>query len=140
MWVSELVKLGHKPEVEVLEEISKEVDVNSPILDIREAGWIKHYVTSGAYLLNIHLVKPILLPEELSEKTPFNFNTEVLLDLVRQRRKLAGLTQEEFADRVGVALTVVRKIEQGKTNINLEGLLIVLSMFGCTLNVSKSHP
>jgi len=30
-----------------------------------------------------------------------------------------NLTQEEFADRAGVALTVVRKIEQGKENLSL---------------------
>ncbi len=34
--------------------------------------------------------------------------------------KEAKLTQEEFAERAGVALTVIRKIEQGKENLNLE--------------------
>ena len=38
---------------------------------------------------------------------------------VEKRRKSANLTQEKFADRVGVALTVIRKIEQGKTNLNI---------------------
>lgn len=41
-----------------------------------------------------------------------------------------GLTQEEFAERAGVALTVVRKIEQGKTNLNLDKVNLVLRMFG----------
>jgi y4mF family transcriptional regulator len=49
---------------------------------------------------------------------------------VKARRKAINLTQEEFAERVGVALTVVRKIEQGKTNLNLEKVNLVLSMFG----------
>jgi len=49
---------------------------------------------------------------------------------VKQKRKETGLTQEEFADRVGVALTVIRKIEQGKTNLNLDKVNLVLSMFG----------
>lgn len=31
---------------------------------------------------------------------------------VKERRKEVNLTQEEFADRAGVALTVVLKIEQ----------------------------
>ena len=43
-----------------------------------------------------------------------------LSEFVKQRRKEARLTQEEFAARTGVALTVVRKIEQGNTNLNLE--------------------
>ncbi|OWW25054.1 transcriptional regulator [Zobellia sp. OII3] len=53
-----------------------------------------------------------------------------LSDFVKQRRKEVNLTQEEFADRAGVALTVVRKIEQGKTNLNLEKVNHVLKMFG----------
>lgn len=49
---------------------------------------------------------------------------------VKNRRKAAGLTQEEFSARAGVALTVVRKIEQGKTNLNMDKVNLVLSMFG----------
>lgn len=41
-----------------------------------------------------------------------------------------NLTQEEFAERTGVALTVIRKIEQGKTNMNLDKVNLVLKMFG----------
>ena len=53
-----------------------------------------------------------------------------LADFVKQRRKEALLTQEEFAEKAGVALTVVRKIEQGKTNLNMDKVNIVLGMFG----------
>jgi y4mF family transcriptional regulator len=53
-----------------------------------------------------------------------------LATFVKQRRKELGMTQEEFAERSGVALTVVRKIEQGKTNMNLDKVNIVLGMFG----------
>jgi y4mF family transcriptional regulator len=56
--------------------------------------------------------------------------TKVLAEFVKDHRKEVGLTQEEFADRAGVALTVVRKIEQGKTNLNLEKVNLVLRMFG----------
>lgn len=49
---------------------------------------------------------------------------------VKERRKAAALTQQEFADRAGVALTVIRKIEQGKTNLNLDKVNLVLEMFG----------
>jgi y4mF family transcriptional regulator len=51
-------------------------------------------------------------------------------EFVKERRKEAGLTQEEFAERAGVALTVVRKIEQGKTNLNMDKVNLVLKMFG----------
>lgn len=53
-----------------------------------------------------------------------------LSEFVKERRKEVNLTQEEFAERAGVALTVVRKIEQGKTNLNMEKVNLVLSMFG----------
>lgn len=53
-----------------------------------------------------------------------------LAEFVKQRRKEVNLTQEEFAERAGVALTVVRKIEQGKTNLNMEKVNLVLQMFG----------
>lgn len=53
-----------------------------------------------------------------------------LAEFVKERRKEVGLTQEEFAERTGVALTVIRKIEQGRTNLNVDKVNIVLSMFG----------
>jgi transcriptional regulator with XRE-family HTH domain len=40
------------------------------------------------------------------------------------------ITSEEFAERSGVALTVIRKIEQGKTNLNMDKVNLVLHMFG----------
>lgn len=54
----------------------------------------------------------------------------LIADFVKRRRKQSGLTQEEFADKAGVALTVIRKIEQGKENLSLSKLNQVLSMFG----------
>ncbi len=53
-----------------------------------------------------------------------------LARFVKERRKEVNLTQEEFAERAGVALTVVRKIEQGKTNMNMDKVNLVLLMFG----------
>jgi len=53
-----------------------------------------------------------------------------LAEFVKKRRKEVNLTQEEFAERAGVALTVIRKIEQGKTNLNMDKVNLVLRMFG----------
>ena len=61
-----------------------------------------------------------------------------LAELVKERRKEANLTQEEFAERAGVALTVVRKIEQGKTNLNMDKVNLVLRMFGHELTPVNS--
>lgn len=49
---------------------------------------------------------------------------------VKNRRKEVNLTQEEFAERAGVALTVIRKIEQGRKNLNMDKVNLVLRMFG----------
>lgn len=56
-----------------------------------------------------------------------------LSNFVKQKRKEANLTQEEFADRTGVAFTVIRKIEQGKDNLSLAKVNQVLLMFGSKL-------
>ena len=53
-----------------------------------------------------------------------------LAEFVKERRREVNLTQEEFAERTGVALTVIRKIEQGKTNLNMDKVNLVLNMFG----------
>jgi len=56
-----------------------------------------------------------------------------LADFVKTKRKKLGLTQEEFAEKAGVALTVIRKIEQGKDNLSLSKVNQVLIMFGHVL-------
>ena len=53
-----------------------------------------------------------------------------LSQFIKAKRREEKLTQEEFADRAGVALTVIRKIEQGKQNLNLSSVNQVLKMFG----------
>lgn len=42
-----------------------------------------------------------------------------IAEFVKARKNQLDLTLEEFADKAGVALTVIRKIEQGKENLNL---------------------
>ena len=61
-----------------------------------------------------------------------------LAAFVKERRQEVNLTQEEFAERAGGALTVVRKIEQGKTNLNMDKVNLVLRMFGHELAPVKS--
>lgn len=63
-----------------------------------------------------------------------------LSDFVKIRRKQLGLTQEEFAEKAGVALTVIRKIEQGKENLSLSKVNQVLHMFGHVLGpINENH-
>ena len=57
----------------------------------------------------------------------------LIASFVKTRRKQLKLTHEELASRAGVALTVVRKIEQGKDNLSLSKVNQVLKMFGQVL-------
>ncbi len=67
------------------------------------------------------------------------YNMSELSDFVKTRRKHLGLTQEEFAEKAGVALTVVRKIEQDKENLSLSKVNQVLMMFGHSIGPVKSN-
>jgi y4mF family transcriptional regulator len=63
-----------------------------------------------------------------------------LSGFVKSRRKQLSLTQEEFAEKAGVALTVIRKIEQGKENLSLSKVNQVLQMFGHVLGpINENH-
>lgn len=46
--------------------------------------------------------------------------------------------QEEFAEKAGVALTVIRKIEQGKENLRLAKVNQVRMLFGHILGPINS--
>ena len=50
--------------------------------------------------------------------------------LVKQKRKEAGLTQEEFAMRSGLGLRFVRDLEQGKETVRMDKVNQALAMFG----------
>lgn len=58
------------------------------------------------------------------------YNMSMLAHFVKTKRKQLGITQEELAEKAGVALTVIRKIEQDKENLSLSKVNQVLKMFG----------
>lgn len=49
---------------------------------------------------------------------------------IKEERKRAGLTQEEFAMRSGLGLRFVRELEQGKETVRLDKVNQALAMFG----------
>ncbi len=53
-----------------------------------------------------------------------------IAQFVRESRKAAGLTQEEFAFRSGLGLRFVRELEQGKPTVRMDKVNIALAMFG----------
>ena len=53
-----------------------------------------------------------------------------IADYIRENRKVAGLTQEEFALRSGLGLRFVRELEQGKSTVRMDKVNQALAMFG----------
>ena len=49
---------------------------------------------------------------------------------IKEEKKKAGLTQEEFAMRSGLGLRFVRELEQGKETVRLDKVNQALAMFG----------
>jgi len=59
---------------------------------------------------------------------------------IKVLRKKNGLTQIEFAKRVGVGLRFLRELEQGKSTIRMDKLMQVLDFLGYHLELEKNEP
>ncbi len=53
-----------------------------------------------------------------------------LVQFVKERRKILGLTQEELAEKAGVGLRFIRDLEQGKQTLRMDKVNQVLALFG----------
>ena len=58
---------------------------------------------------------------------------------IKDLRKKNGLTQVEFAKRVGVGLRFLRELEQGKKTVRMDKLLQVLEFLGYHLELKKNE-
>lgn len=58
---------------------------------------------------------------------------------IKALRKKNGLTQVEFAKRVGVGLRFIREVEKGKISIRTDKLLQVLGFLGYHLELKKNN-
>lgn len=52
-----------------------------------------------------------------------------IAEFIKENRKAAGLTQEEFAMRSGLGLRFVRDLEQGKETVRMDKVNVALGMF-----------
>ena len=53
-----------------------------------------------------------------------------LIQFLKTKRKAAGMTQHDLADRAGVGLRFIRDLEQGKQTLRLDKVNQVLALFG----------
>ena len=49
---------------------------------------------------------------------------------IKENRRAAGLTQEEFAMRSGLGLRFIRELDQGKETVRMDKVNVALNMFG----------
>ena len=57
----------------------------------------------------------------------------MLSDFIKEKRKIANITQAELAHKAGVGLRFIRDMEQGKTTLRMDKVNQVLALFGCEL-------
>jgi uncharacterized protein len=53
-----------------------------------------------------------------------------LINLVKEKRKQQGLTQQELSEKAGVGLRFLRELEQGKSTLRIDKVNQVLKLFG----------
>jgi hypothetical protein len=131
-WVKDLSIIDHRPVVDVIEYIEDHIDI-----DAREYYYIQKYTNDGHKLLNYVLISPVVIKsnlEELLEDRHMEW-VEELSEVIRERRKNLNLHQDRISDLAGIALTVVRKIEQKKTNFVFSKLVELLNILGLELQV-----
>lgn len=56
-----------------------------------------------------------------------------IANFVKEKRKVLGLTQQEFSLRVGVGLRFIRDLEQGKQSLRSDKVNTVLNYLGYEL-------
>lgn len=56
-----------------------------------------------------------------------------LKTFIKEKRKLASLTQPEIAEKAGVGLRFIREMEQGKVTLRMDKVNQVLKLFGFEL-------
>lgn len=67
-----------------------------------------------------------MIPDRVYNKGVMN----TITNFIKQKRKEAGLTQEEFAIRSGLGLRFVRELEQGKETVRMDKVNQALAIFG----------
>ncbi len=62
-----------------------------------------------------------------------------IAEFVKENRKAAGLTQQEFALRSGLGLRFIRELEQGKETVRLDKVNVALAMFNAEVIAGRKE-
>ena len=63
-----------------------------------------------------------------------------MLEIIKQRRLLRGITQQDLADFSGVGLRTIRQIEAGKGNPSIETLSKIADALGLEIDLKVKNP
>jgi y4mF family transcriptional regulator len=58
-----------------------------------------------------------------------------IVEFIKQRRLLLGITQQDLADFSGVSLRTIREIEAGKANPSIETLNSIVDVLGLEIDL-----
>ncbi len=79
----------------------------------------------------IEFIKKYGIFTTMTVKNDINSN---LPEIIKTTRKLAGLSQNELADKAGVGKTLIFNLEKGSTKVSFENVLKVLKILNIKLN------
>ena len=89
--------------------------------------------------LSVHCLR---LKQKLPQGTPERalFETEAeafcLAETLREQRRLAGLTQQELADKIGTKKSYISKLENGHADVQLSTLFRIFAGLGKRISLT----
>ncbi|HEY3668860.1 MAG TPA: helix-turn-helix transcriptional regulator [Polyangiaceae bacterium] len=67
-------------------------------------------------------------------------NETQTVELIRERRKAKGLSQQQLASKLGVTQARLSEIEGGRAHLSVERLIAVAALLGLDLVLRESPP
>lgn len=135
-WVEGLKKIGHLPDIRILERAITDSELRD-----KERFWIYKFIAEGKTLLNIQSVSAANVLKKIKSQILLNDDsiptpvtpTETIGAYVKRKRKIAKLSQPELARKAGVGVRFLRELEQGKETLRIDKIIVVLRLFGATI-------
>jgi DNA-binding XRE family transcriptional regulator len=154
-WINELKTENYLPEVIILENV-----VNWTELIDKEKYWIGKLLNENFDLYNVLSVNSYnsaldtyniklndqikdrekLLKIKLSNIMARGCNIDDISNIIKKRRKILSITQEQLADISNVALPTIKRVESGKINTTIDTLHNILDCLGLEMFITIKTP
>ena len=150
-WVNELMANDYKPDVVILENV-----VNQFELVDKEKYWTGKLINDGYDLCNILIrdsynniinaynkqleeqiiSKELILKNKLCDLIVDKFVSPDTANLIKERRKILNITQEDLAEASGVGLRTIKSLETNNGNPTISTLNNILDCLGFELVIT----